>query len=105
MSEAKEKKVVHPSILETLGNEKWMKDNTEKLKQLLPFQWTMIDQAIAVKLGFNFKLLNIIWTTQDEFGRIMAFLERIGLMHRKGMSIRANPDYVFDKNVSLKDEK
>jgi len=64
------------SLQDTLGNEQWLRDNEDKVKALLPDTWTHMGNLNGLQIGFGLKLLGIDWRSEDEFGRVMLFLER-----------------------------
>lgn len=84
------------SLMETLGNEAWLKANERAVKDMLPETWTHVGNLNGLQIGFRLKLLGIDWRSQDEFGRCMVYLERIGFMLRDGMNVKRNPRSVFD---------
>jgi len=62
----------------------------------------------GLALGFQMKTLGIDWRSQEEFGRVMVFFEKIGLMQRQAlMQIRCNPHWEFSSTMfdELKQEK
>ena len=83
----------------TLGNQQWLRDNEESIKKLLPDTWTHMENMSGpaiLKTAYGFKLLGIDWRSMDEFGRIMVYLEAIGILQRQnGYQVRANPSKVF----------
>ena len=83
-------------LMETLGNEAWLKANEQAVKDMLPETWTHVGNLNGLQIGFRMKLLGIDWRSQDEFGRCMVYLERIGFMLRDGMNVKRNPRSVFD---------
>lgn len=83
------------SLMDTLGNESWLKANEQAVKDLLPDTWTHVGNLNGLQIGFRLKLLGIDWRTQDEFGKCMVYLERIGFMLRDGMTVKRNPRSVF----------
>lgn len=85
---------MHP-LKDTLGNEKWLRENEAKLRALLPETWTLATNLNGLQLGFRLKLLGVDWRSEDEFGRVMLFLEKIGIMLRKDFLVRRNPDSIF----------
>jgi hypothetical protein len=90
--------MMQPDFTTTLGNVAWLAENESAIKETLPEQWTPIvefGQAGALKVGFKLKLLGVDWRSQQEFGKIMVYLEKIGFMQRDGMMIRRNPASVF----------
>lgn len=84
------------SLKDTLGNEQWLRENEPKIKALLPDTWTHMENLNGMKIGFGFKLLGIDWRSEEQFGKCMLFLEKLGMMQRQnGFQVRANPDSVF----------
>lgn len=49
----------------------------------------------GLQLGYQFKLLGIDWRSQEEFGKIMVYLEKIKIILRDGLTIRRNPHSIF----------
>lgn len=86
-------------LIDTIENEKWLRENEPKIHALLPEIWTLIDNlngAPVMKIAFGFKVLGIDWRTMDEFGCIMLFLEKLSILERQnGYQVRANPSSVF----------
>lgn len=76
------------NLADTLGNEKWMAENADKIKALLPETWTHMQNINGLQLGFGLKLLGVDLKSEDEFGKCMLFFERTGLMLRDGMLVR-----------------
>jgi hypothetical protein len=83
------------SLRETLGSDEWLRANEEKLKALLPETWTHLHNLNGLQIGFRMKLLGIDWRSEDEFGRVMMFMERAKFMLRDGMLVKRNPQSVF----------
>lgn len=83
------------SLLDTLGNEEWLKENEEGIKDLLPETWTHMHNINGLQMGLKMKMLGIDWRSQDEFGRVMVFLEKAGFMIRDGLTVRRNPNIIF----------
>lgn len=80
----------------TLGDEAWLRSNEGALKALLPKTWTHMGNLNGMQIGFGLKLLGVDWRSQDEFGRVMLFLERAGLLLRQNdFQVRANPRSIF----------
>lgn len=74
-----------PSIRATLGSQQWLRENEPSIKALLPDTWTLFDNLAGgpvTKIAFGFKLLGINWRSTDEFGQIMAYLTKIGILQR-----------------------
>lgn len=82
-------------LQDTLGSADWVKTNEEAIKKLLPNTWTHMNNLNGLQLGFRLKLLGIDWRTENEFGKIMLYLEKIGLMLRDGMIVKKNPHSIF----------
>jgi hypothetical protein len=83
------------NLKDTLGNEQWLRANEKAVKDMLPETWTHMNNLNGLQLGFKMKLLGIDWRSEDEFGRVMVFLERIGFMLRDGMTVKRNPHSIF----------
>lgn len=83
------------SIISTLGNKDWLQANEQRVKAMLPETWTHIQNLNGPQLGYRMKLLGIDWRSEDEFGKVMLYLERIGFMLRDGMTVRRNSHTVF----------
>ncbi len=88
------------ALVDTLGNAQWLRDNEQAIRKLLPETWTLITnvtQGDAMRIGFQLKVLGVDWRSTDEFGKVMLFLEKIGIMQRKDYLVRRNPDLVFSR--------
>lgn len=87
------------SLLTTIGNKEWLRENETAIKKLLPDTWTHGDNLAGefiLKTAWGFKLLGIDWRTTDEFGKIMLYLEKLGILQRQnGYQVRANPGSIF----------
>lgn len=83
------------NLQDTLGNEEWMKKNEAAIKEMLPDTWTHVNNLNGLQLGYKLKLIGVNWRSEDEFGRIMVYLEKIGMMLRDGMAVRRNPHSIF----------
>jgi hypothetical protein len=95
-TEEENKAIFRQAVADTLANEEWWKKNTEAVKKMLPLTWTHIANLEGLKIGFAMKLIGLDWRTQDQFGRIMVFFEKIGVMQRQNVyHVRANPDWAF----------
>jgi hypothetical protein len=93
------------SLQDTLGNQEWLKKNELKIKDALPETWTHLGNSNinGLQIGFQLKLIGIDWRSEDEFGCVMVFFEKIGLLLREGLLIKRNPNSVFGK-VGAQDE-
>ena len=78
---------------ETLGNEEWLKENYEKLKAVFPQMWTHVANLEGPVIGFKLKVIGIDWRSEAEFGRVLMFFEKIGLIQRDNVLVRANPNF------------
>lgn len=86
------------SLIQTLGNKDWLIENEDKLSKLLPETWTHIENLNGLKIGFQLKLIGVEWRSTDEFGKVMVFLEKVGIMQRQnGYQVRSNPSSIFTK--------
>lgn len=83
------------SLKNTLGNEKWLRDNESAIHGLLPETWTHINNLNGLQLGFKLKVLGIDWRSENDFGKIMVYFEKVGIMLRDGMTVRRNPISIF----------
>lgn len=80
----------------TLGNKDWLRKNETALKAMLPTTWTHIQNLKGLGIGYKLKLLGVDWRSEQQFGQAMVYLERIGIMLRDGLAIKANPRSIFD---------
>lgn len=83
------------SLQDTLGNEQWLRKNEDNVKALLPETWTHMGNLNGLQIGYRLKLLGIDWRSEDEFGRVMLFLEKVGIMLRDGLTVKRNSQSVF----------
>jgi hypothetical protein len=65
-----------------------MKQNTDKIKKLLPETWTHMRNINMLQIGFQLKVLGVDWRSEEELAKCLAFFERTGLMIRDGMTVR-----------------
>jgi len=72
----------------TLGNNEWLKENAEKIKAIFPNTFTDVRNLNMLGIAFQFKLIGIDWRSQDEFGKVMVFLEKAGFIIRNGLTIK-----------------
>lgn len=85
----------HIPLQSTIGNSEWLKQNEQAIKNIFPETWTHMHNLNGLQLGYQFKLLGIDWRSQDEFGKIMVYLEKIKIILRDGLTIRRNPHSIF----------
>lgn len=83
------------SLKDTLCNDQWLRENEDKVKALLPDTWTHVANLNGLQIGYRMKLLNIDWRSEDEFGRVMLFLEKARFMLRDGLLVKRNPHSVM----------
>jgi len=83
------------SLQDTIGNEQWLRENETRLKEALPETWAHVRNINGLQLGFKLKLLGLDWRSEEEFGKTMVFLEKIGIMLRDGLTVRRNPNSIF----------
>jgi hypothetical protein len=76
------------SLQSTLGDNVWVVENKDKIKELLPETWTHAQNINGLQLGYGLKLLGIDWRSEDEFAVCMVFLEKVGILLRDGLLIR-----------------
>ncbi len=82
-------------VQDTLGNETWMKANEDAIKDFLPETWTHMNNLQGLRIGFRLKLLGIDWRSEDDFGKIMIYLEKTKIMLRDGFTVKRNPHSIF----------
>ena len=83
------------TIHDTLGNLPWLRANEAGIKALLPDTWTPVINLDGVRLGYGLKLLGVPWSGQEEFGKILFFLEHMGFLERNGLTVKKNPHSIF----------
>lgn len=81
------------SLEETLGNNKWMAENKEKILAILPETWTHLSNLhitthLGMQLAFNLKLLGIDWRSPEEYANCMVFFTKSGLLSRDDLLVR-----------------
>lgn len=42
-------------------------------------------------------MIGVDWRSQEEFGKVMVYLEKIGLLLRDGLNVKANHQSIFDR--------
>lgn len=84
------------SLQDTLGSKAWLAQHEDELRNVLPELWTHIENLNGLQIGFRLKLIGVNWRTEDEFAKVMVFLEKVGIMQRQnGYQVRRNPSRVF----------
>jgi hypothetical protein len=83
------------SLLETLGNEAWLRANEQKVKDMLPETWTHVSNLNGMQLGYRMKLLGIDWRSEEQLAKVMVFLTKTGFLLMNGQTVRRNPNSVF----------
>jgi len=76
------------ALLNTIGDPDWLKKNADGILEALPETWTHMHNLNGPALGFKLKLLGVDWRSEDEFGKCMVFLERVGILKRDGLLVR-----------------
>jgi len=90
---------------ETFDNVQWLKDNEERLRNLLPVEPVQADEKLLLRIAFGVKLLGVIWTDfHRDLPVIMTRLCALGIaqLATKGdledrpqiVSVRRNPNRV-----------
>lgn len=83
-------------VRDTVGNEQWLRRHEPQIRAMLPDTWTHMENINILQLAFRMKLLGIDWRSTDEFGQVMLFLEKLGMLQRQNRyQVRANPGSVF----------
>lgn len=85
------------SLQDTLGNEPWIREKEDAIKAILPQTWTHMNNINILQLMYQLKLIGVDWRSQDRFVDVMVFLEKIGILIRDGMAVRANPHSIFQQ--------
>ena len=80
----------------TIRNLEWVKKNEQTLKEIFPETWTHMFNLNGLQIGYKLKLYCIDWRTQEEFGQIMIYLEKIKIILRDGLTIKRNPRSIFE---------
>lgn len=83
------------NLRETLGSEIWVKENEDKLRELIPDIWTPMQKMSLLKVGFQLKLMGVMWTENEHLTGFMVWLEKVGIMQRHEVFIRRNPNRIF----------
>lgn len=84
------------TLADTLGNKEWLKANEAAIRALLPETWTHMENLNGLRLGYGLKLIGVDWRSEDEFGRVMLFLEKTGMLQRQNdFQVRANHRSIF----------
>lgn len=81
-------------MIPTLGNPRWVRENHEKLRAAFPETWTHASNLNLLKLGYQFKLLNLDWRSEEQLSQIFAACEKMTLIQRDGVLIRRNHHFV-----------
>lgn len=80
----------------TIRNPEWVKKNEQTLKEIFPETWTHMHNLNGLQIGFQLKLYGVDWQSQEEFGQIMIYLEKIKLFLRDGYFVKRNPHSIFE---------
>ena len=80
----------------TIRNPEWVKKNEQVLKEIFPETWTHMHNLNGLQIGFKLKLYGVDWRSQEEFGQIMFYLEKIKIILRDGFTIKRNPHSIFE---------
>lgn len=79
----------------TIRNPEWVKKNEQTLKEIFPETWTHMHNLNGLQIGFQLKLYGVDWQSQEEFGQIMVYLEKIKIFLRDGYLVKRNPRSIF----------
>ena len=85
----------HIPLQSTIGNSEWLKKNEQAIKDMFPNTWTHMDNLNGLQIGFKMKLLGIDWRSEEQFSKVMVFLEKTKLILRDGYTVKANPHSIF----------
>ena len=89
-----EKAIVHPSILETIGSDQWMRENSQKLIDLVPEE-VMMSVELENELTEKLSTIGILTQSYDEFVKIMHLFIMLRLYKFDNGRLSSNKDYVF----------
>ena len=54
------------SRLQCLKDKTWLRDNEQKLRELLPPIWTHVANVQMLQVGFSLKLIGVDWRSTSE---------------------------------------
>ena len=83
------------SLLDTLGSDKWLRENETQVKAMFPETWTHIGNLNGLQIGFKMKLMGIDWRSEDQFAKAMVFLTKTGFLLMRDHTVKRNPHSVF----------
>lgn len=79
----------------TIGNDEWLRKNEKALKEIFPNTWTHMGNLNGLQIAFKFKLLGVDWRSEEQFSKVMVYLEKVKIIIREGYTIKANPNSIF----------
>jgi len=84
-----------PALLATVGNSVWVHENTDKLKQALPQEWSEPAEAFGLPFRFKIKLAGVDYKTEGELSEVLALLYSSGLLLRQGNLWKVNAEWSY----------
>jgi hypothetical protein len=82
--------------LQYLKDETWVRNNEQKLRELLPPIWTHEANVQMLQVGFSLKLIGVDWRSTSELVNVMAYLTSIGIFEVKPPHMRRAPHSIFE---------
>lgn len=83
------------SLIDTLGNDEWLRVNEKAIKAMLPETWTHVSNLNMLQIGYQMKLLGIDWRTEEQLAKTMAFLTKTRFLLKSGMTVKRNAQSIF----------
>lgn len=84
-----------PSIESTLGNSVWVHENTDKLKQALPQDWSDPTEAFGLPFRYKIKLAGVDYKTDAELACVIELLHHSGLLLQQGNKWKVNSEWSY----------
>lgn len=83
-------------LRDTVGNDEWLRANEAAIRAALPSEWTTLVDSNPLVIAIRLKQLGIDWRSLQEFGTIMVWFEKLGILERQnGYQVRGNPSSIF----------
>ena len=85
----------HIPLDTTIRNPEWLKKNEQAIKNIFPKTFTHMHNLNGLQIGYQLKLIGVDWRSEEEFSGIMVYLEKIKIILRDGLTVKANPHSIF----------
>lgn len=93
----------HP-LKSTLGNERWMRENEERIKALFPMNGILLTAHAFREIANGFIKLGVAINTQMDMTRTLVYLQRIGVLQSDTHNaLRPTPYSIFDRQETPDD--